>query len=228
MKQTFYFNIKIGYGFKVRASDIPSSILSDIHNKGGNCITCGLIDAKLCKGLSPIETTNSLNYTEEYSMIILPNTYKEIEFIYSIEKSVNNKEFIKLQPKEYLRLKQKAKHEINKHRNKFNISVQDKIKLYNCKQSILANKEDGWIADYTVYNDIYCDGCNENINHYEAYCELPNNCFCDDGIHYGRYTCTVCEDYDLCSECYKKGIETLDHSKEHTVIRLRPEYKFIL
>ncbi|CUS22625.1 LAQU0S06e02278g1_1 [Lachancea quebecensis] len=70
----------------------------------------------------------------------------------------------------------------------------------------------------TIHYQVICDGCHPNT-HLDA---SSSSSFCtEDGYIKGpRFKCLYCYNYDLCSGCVAKGVETGTHQKYHNLIKI--------
>ncbi|KAM3161123.1 Atg19 [Lachancea thermotolerans] len=69
----------------------------------------------------------------------------------------------------------------------------------------------------TIHYQVICDGC-----HPSTHLGTSSSSFCtEDGYIKGpRFKCLYCYNYDLCSECVAKGVETGTHQKYHNLIQI--------
>ncbi|SCU84319.1 LAMI_0C07052g1_1 [Lachancea mirantina] len=64
----------------------------------------------------------------------------------------------------------------------------------------------------TIHCDVVCDGCHPVT----TFTASPDTAF----IRGPRFKCLYCHNYDLCSPCVAKGVETATHKKYHNMLKL--------
>lgn len=70
----------------------------------------------------------------------------------------------------------------------------------------------------TIHYDVICDGCNPDSFSYK--CKQTETSSEAGFIKGPRYKCLYCHNYDLCSACVEKGVETGTHQKFHNMIKI--------
>ncbi|SCU85436.1 LANO_0C04258g1_1 [Lachancea nothofagi CBS 11611] len=70
----------------------------------------------------------------------------------------------------------------------------------------------------TLHEEVVCDGCYPES---WSTSQPSSECCSDAGFIKGsRYKCLYCFNYDLCSECVAKGLESGTHKKYHNMIKI--------